>query len=365
MIQFLDIQKINQRYSSEIESAILQVVHSGWYLLGSENKKFEKNFSDYIGVQNCIAVANGLDALRLILRAYIELGVMKKGDEVIVPANTYIASILAITHNKLTPILIEPDIRTYQIDVDKIEEQITSRTKAIMIVHLYGNCAYTDKVGELCEKYNLKMIEDNAQSVGCMYKNKRTGSLGDAAGHSFYPTKNLGALGDSGAVTTNNPELAETVRALANYGSAQKYIFDYRGINSRMDEIQAAVLNVKLKYLDRDNQHRKQVARKYLNNLNNSKIVLPQVKNWDAHIFHQFTIRTKNRNRLMEHLSKNNIQTLIHYPIPPHKQKAYKDWNERSYPITEKIHNEILSLPISQVITLKETDEIINAVNSF
>ena len=365
MIKFLDIQKITQKDSKEIHDEVSRVINSGWYLLGEENKRFEKSFSDYIGTDHSINVANGLDALRLILKAYIEMGVMREGDEIIVPANTYIASILAITDNHLKPVLVEPDISTYQIDGSKIEQSITSRTKGIMIVHLYGQCAFTEGISETCKKHRLKLIEDNAQAVGCIFNGKKTGSLGDAAGHSFYPGKNLGALGDAGAVTTDDEQLAKTVRALANYGSSKKYIFDYQGLNSRMDEIQAAILGVKLKYLDNDNQLRKEAARYYLEKISNPKIILPEVKDWNAHIFHLFVIRSASRDKLMQHLTDSGIQALIHYPVPPHKQEAYKIWNDKSYPITEKIHNEVLSLPISQVITTDELKTVAEAVNSF
>lgn len=365
MIKFLDLQKITAQYSEEIHKAVARVVDSGWYLQGEENNRFEQEYSKFIGTKYCIGVANGLDALIWILRAYIELGIMKEGDEVIVPANTYIASILAITENNLVPILVEPNITTYQIDENKIEEVITSKTKAIMIVHLYGQCAYTDKIAHLCDKYKLKLIEDNAQAHGCLYQGRKTGSLGDAAGHSFYPGKNLGALGDAGAVTTNDDELADTVRALANYGSRKKYVFDYIGRNSRLDEVQAAVLNVKLKYLDEDLVLRKKVAKYYIEHITNPKIVLPVVNDWDAHVFHLFPIRTKKRDKLQKYLSDNGVQTIIHYPIPPHKQACYQEWNHLSYPITEQIHNEELSLPISPVIELFEVQKIVELLNAW
>ncbi|NLX80731.1 MAG: DegT/DnrJ/EryC1/StrS family aminotransferase [Proteiniphilum sp.] len=365
MIKFLDIQKINQQHSEEIHNAVSRVIDSGWYLLGEENYEFEKNFSEYIGVKHCINVANGLDALRIILKAYIELGHMQEGDEIIVPANTFIASILAITDNRLTPILIEPSIITYQIDDKKIEDAITSKTKAIMIVHLYGQCSYTEKIKVLCKKYDLKLIEDNAQAVGCNFDTYKTGALGDAAGHSFYPGKNLGALGDAGAVTTNDNQLAETVRILANYGSKIKYEFNCQGLNSRMDEIQAAILNVKLKYLDNDNETRRNRAKYYIDNIHNSNIILPQVNDWNAHVFHLFVVRTNKRDEVINNLSSKDIQALIHYPIPPHKQKAYSGWNNSKYPISEKIHNEIISLPISQIITEEEMNIVVDTINSF
>lgn len=364
-IKFLDLKKITAKYKNEISDAVNRVIDSGWYLQGKENSKFEKNYSKYIGTRYTIGCANGLDALIWIFKAYVEMGVMKAGDEVIVPANTYIASILAITENNLTPILIEPDINTYQIDENKIEKQITDRTKAILIVHLYGQCAYTKKIGAICKKYNLKLIEDNAQAHGCKYFNQRTGSIGDAAGHSFYPGKNLGALGDAGAVTTNNKELANTIRALANYGSTKKYTFKFKGRNSRLDEIQAAILNVKLLHLDEDIEERKRIAKYYINNINNPQIIVPHINNWDSHVFHIFPIRCKKRNNLQEYLFHYGIETLIHYPIPPHKQKCYEEWNNLSLPITEQIHNEELSLPISPCLSNEEVSRIVELINYF
>lgn len=290
---------------------------------------------------------------------------MKVGDEVIVPANTYIASILAISENGLKPVLVEPDLNTYQIDDKRIGEAITSKTRAILIVHLYGQCAYTEKIGDLCKKYNLKLIEDNAQAHGCLYNGKKTGSLGDAAGHSFYPGKNLGAFGDAGAVTTNDQELAKVIRAIANYGSTKKYVFKYIGRNSRLDEIQAAVLNVKLKYLDEDVAIRKEVAKYYIDNVRNPKIIVPIVNDWDSHAFHIFPIRCTQRDELQKYLADNGVQTIIHYPIPPHKQECYKEWNNLSFPITEQIHNEELSLPMSSVILKKEQKIVIDLLNRF
>ena len=365
MIKFLDLQKITAKYADEIHDAVLRVVDAGWYLQGNENKTFETNYSNYIGTQYTIGCANGLDALIWIFRAYLEMGVMKPGDEVIVPANTYIASILAITENGLKPILVEPDIETYQIDDSKIEKAITDRTKAILIVHLYGQCAYTERIGEICKKYRLKLIEDNAQAHGCLYKNQKTGSLGDAAGHSFYPGKNLGALGDAGAVTTNDEKLAEIIRAVANYGSSQKYVFQYCGRNSRLDEIQAAVLTTKLKHLDEDVALRQEVAKRYINEITNPKIILPKISNWKSHAFHLFPIRCTERDRLQAYLTEQGIQTIIHYPIPPHKQTCYKEMNHISLPITEQIHKEELSLPISPVMTEEEMEEVVLGVNKF
>lgn len=365
MIKFLELQKITQKYSDELHDAVKRVVDSGWYLQGKENEAFEADYSAYIGVKHTIGVANGLDALIWIFQAYIEMGVMQPGDEVIVPANTYIASILAISENGLVPVLVEPDIMTYQIDDSQIEAKITEKTKAILIVHLYGQCAYTDKIGKICEKYCLKLIEDNAQAHGCLFRNRKTGSLGDAAGHSFYPGKNLGALGDAGAVTTNDDELAKIVRAVANYGSTKKYVFQYLGRNSRLDEIQAAVLDVKLKYLDNDVAIRREVARYYLEHIINPKIVLPAINDWNAHVFHIFPIRCKQRDELQQYLSNRGIQTIIHYPIPPHKQACYSAWNHCSYPITEQIHHEELSLPMSPVLTKEEIEEIVTVLNEF
>mgnify|MGYP002751629072 CR=1 FL=1 len=365
MVKFLDLQKITAEYSGEINEAVNRVIGSGWYLQGKENEHFENNYAQYIGTKYCIGCANGLDALIWIFRAYIELGVMKPGDEVIVPANTYIATILSISENGLVPILIEPSIDTLEIDDSKIEGAITSKTKAICIVHLYGRCAYTEKIRELCQKYNLKLVEDNAQAHGCIYNRKKTGALGDAAGHSFYPGKNLGALGDAGAVTTNDEELAKVVRTLANYGSQKKYVFKYAGRNSRLDEIQAAILNVKLKYLDRDVALRQEVAKRYYAEIENSQIILPIQTDWKAHAFHLFPIRCTNRDELQKYLSENGVQTIIHYPIPPHKQECYKEWNDLSLPITELIHNEELSLPISQCLAMEDISEIIRVLNSW
>ncbi len=365
MVKFLDLQKITNRHSKEIQEAISRVVNSGWYLQGKENELFEANYSDYIGTKYTVGCANGLDALIWIFRAYIELGVMQPGDEVIVPANTYIASILAITENGLKPILVEPSIDTYQINESLIEEAITPRTRAILIVHLYGQCAYTQQIGDFCKKYKLKLIEDNAQAHGCLFKGKKTGSLGDASGHSFYPGKNLGALGDGGAVTTDDKELAQVVRTLANYGSQQKYVFKYCGRNSRLDEIQAAVLNVKLKYLDQDTAHRKEVARYYIEHITNEQIITPVIEDWDAHVFHIFPIRCSQRDTLQNYLTEKGIQTIIHYPIPPHKQECYHEWNYLSFPVTEQIHQEELSLPMSPVMDEKDVIEITRVLNQF
>jgi dTDP-4-amino-4,6-dideoxygalactose transaminase len=359
IIKFLDLYKVNERYRDEIYSAVNRVLDSGWYLLSKENENFCNNFSNYCGTKFCVGVANGLDALSLIIKAY-GFGV---GDEIIVPSNTYIASILAISNNGCTPILVEPDVNTYNINLELIEEKITPKTKAIMIVHLYGRVCEMDKIWDLAAKYNLKIIEDSAQAHGAVYKGKRTGNLGDASGFSFYPGKNLGALGDGGAVTTNDKYIFKKIKALANYGSNIKYNNVFKGINSRLDEIQAAILNVKLKFLDEENEKRKQIAKFYMNNIKNSRIFLPKLKDYDSHVWHLFVIMTGQRNNLREYLESNGIQTAIHYPIPPHKQLAYKEWNALSFPITEKIHNEVLSLPMSPVMTMDEIEKITKIVN--
>lgn len=364
-VPFLSLKEVTDLHNKEINEAVTRVVNSGWYLQGKENEVFEANYANYIGSKYCIGVANGLDALIWILRAYIELGRIKKGDEIIVPANTYIATILAITENGLTPVLVEPKYETLEIDDDLIEAAITPRTKAIMIVHLYGRCAYTKKIGELCKKHNLYLFEDNAQAHGCLFEGRKTGSLGNAAGHSFYPGKNLGALGDAGAVTTDDPEVAETVRALANYGSKKKYVFDYTGRNSRLDEIQAAVLDVKLQHLDADNEHRKAVARKYYEGIKNPEITIPETSDFSANAFHLFPIFCNKRDELQKYLKENGIGTVIHYPIPPHKQKCYSQWNNLSLPVTEKIHDTELSLPIGPAITDEQVQYIIDTINNW
>ena len=370
MIKFLDLKKINAQYAEEMKQAANEVIDSGWYLLGEKLSQFETNLADYISVKHAIGVGNGLDALRLILRAYMEMGIMKEGDEVIVPANTYIATILAITDNRLKPVLVEPDINTYNLDISKVEQHITKRTKAIMVVHLYGRICWSEKLNTIAQKYNLKVIEDNAQAIGAKWKGQKSGGLGDAAGNSFYPGKNLGAIGDAGAVTTNDGELANVVKALSNYGSSKKYNNHYQGFNSRMDEIQAAFLNIKLKSLDKENQKRREIAQCYCENITNPIINLPNqslnhsITQSPCHIWHLFVIRHPERNKLQEYLKEQGIQTLIHYPIPPHKQKAYKEWNKLRYPITEKIHAEVLSLPISNVLDDKSIDTIIEKLNN-
>lgn len=364
-IPFLSLKDVTALHGDEINAAVTRVVNSGWYLQGEENKRFEENYSKFIGTKHCIGCANGLDALIWIFRAYIELGAMQFGDEVIVPANTYIATILAITENGLKPILVEPKLNTLEIDDDLIEKAITPKTKAICVVHLYGRNAYTEKIGALCKKYNLKLIEDNAQAHGCKHTDGRTtGSIGDAAGHSFYPGKNLGALGDGGAVTTNDDELAMAVRTLANYGSQKKYVFKYTGRNSRLDEIQAAVLDVKLKYLVEDNEHRKQVANYYYDHISNPLVTLPDRLPDNQNAYHLFPILCEKRDALHDYLEKNGVGTVIHYPIAPHKQECYKEWNGLKLPITEYIADHELSLPIGPAITKEEVCEIVRLINA-
>jgi dTDP-4-amino-4,6-dideoxygalactose transaminase len=366
MIKFLDLLQINLLHQQEIEERLLKTFRGGWYLLGGEVKSFEEHLSGYIEVKHSIGVANGLDALRLIFKAYIELGIMQPGDEVIVPANTYIASILAITDNKLVPVFVEPDINTYNIDLAKVELAVSLKTKAVMIVHLYGQAVFSDGLKDLANKHNFRIMEDNAQAIGAEFNGIKTGNLGDAAGFSFYPGKNLGAIGDAGAVTTNDDALAQTIRALANYGSEEKYINKYQGLNSRLDEIQAAVLDVKLKYLDAENNRRREIAKYYIENINHPDIILPQ---WPAdekaHVWHVFIIRTKERAMLQQYLAWNDIQTLIHYPTPPTQQEAYKEYNHLSFPITERIHDEVLSLPISPVLTNEEIEKVATIINNY
>ena len=366
-IPFLSLKDVTALHGAEINEAVTRVVNHGWYLQGKENERFEEHYAKFIGTKYCVGCANGLDALIWIFRAYIEMGVMQPGDEVIVPANTYIATILAITENGLKPVLVEPKLNTLEIDDDLIEAAITPRTKAIAIVHLYGRLAWTEKIGVLCQKYNLKLVEDNAQAHGCMTADGRvTGSLGDAAGHSFYPGKNLGALGDGGAVTTNDEELAKVIRTLANYGSEKKYVFKYAGRNSRLDEIQAAVLDVKLKHLVDDNNHRKAVGCYYIEHINNPLIQLPDTLPSEQNVFHLFPIICEKRDELQQYLAKHGVGTVIHYPIPPHKQECYRAWNNLSFPITEQIANQELSLPIGPAIGMEEVEYIVvKLVNQF
>lgn len=366
MIPFLSLKNTTALHGEEILDAVARVTHSGWYLQGEENEKFEQAYSNYIGTKYTVGCANGLDALIWIFRAYIELGILAPGDEIIVPANTYIATILSITENGLIPVLCEPRFNTLEIDDSIIESLITERTKAIVIVHLYGRLAYTEKIGAICKKHNLLLIEDNAQAHGCRAEDgRRTGSIGDAAAHSFYPGKNLGALGDGGAVTTNDALLAETVRTLANYGSSKKYVFKYCGRNSRLDEIQAAVLNVKLKYLDEDNLRRKQIAEYYYSHIHHPDITLPDRLPDENNVYHLFPILCQQRNELQQYLLTNEIGTMIHYPIPPHKQECYAQWNSLSLPITEHIAKEELSLPIGPAMDEKKVEITAKIVNAF
>lgn len=410
MIKFLDLQRVTQLHADEIKEAVAQVIDSGWYIRGNFVSKFEEEYARYIGTKYCVGVGNGLDALTLIYRAYMEMGVMSEGDEVIVPANTFIASILAITRNGLKPVLVEPRMDTLEIDDELIEQAVTPKTKSILLVHLYGRCAYTERIGELCKKYHLKLVEDNAQGQGCIYDvgrrnleggrispvgeeeglmvevlhtsslptceaslppskflipTSKTGGLGDAAGHSFYPGKNLGALGDAGAVTINDAQLAEVVRALGNYGSHTKYVCDLTGVNSRLDEMQAAILSVKLKYLDEDNHHRQMIADAYYQGIDNPLIILPKRLADANNVYHIFPVFCDKRDRLQQYLLEKGIQTQIHYPIPPHRQQCYAEWNGLHLPITEKIHQTELSLPISPVLSLEEARSVVRAVNEF
>ena len=366
MIKFLDLQKVNAQYSEELHAAAAKVIDRGWYVQGIEVEKFEREYAQFIGQKFCISCGNGLDALTLMLRAYIELGIIHTGDEVIVPANTFIATVLSITENNLHPVFVDVNPETLQIDDQLIESVITSRTRAILIVHLYGICSYTERIGDLCKKYNLLLLEDNAQAHGAVYEsnyrtNSRTGSLGNAAAHSFYPAKNMGALGDAGAVTTNDSELADVIRHICNYGFSRRYYADYIGRNSRMDEIQAAFLSVKLHHLEEDNKHRQEVAHYYINNIDSNLIRIPRVKS----VYHVFTIFCKERDKLQKYLLEKNIETLIHYPVPPHLQKCYSQFKELCFPVTEQLANEELSLPISSVLTMEEAGLIVDAVNSF
>ena len=372
-VPFLSLHDISEKYKSELHEAMLRVVDSGWYLQGKENAVFEQHYAKYIGTNYCVGCANGLDALILIFRAYIELGILNPGDEVIVPANTYIATILSITENGLVPILIEPDPNTLEIDDSLIEDKITPKTKALVIVHLYGRNAYTEKIEKICEKYNLKLVEDCAQSHGCKsFDGRRTGSIGDAAGHSFYPGKNLGALGDGGAVTTNDSVLADTIRTLANYGSQKKYVFKYEGRNSRLDELQAAILDVKLRHLDDDNALRQHVAAYYYENLQHPLITLPKRLSNEENVYHIFPIMVsgkENRNILHDYLAEHNIDTICHYPIAPHKQECYAKavWNtpRLSLPVTERLADEELSIPISPCMTKEQIEYVVEIVNGW
>lgn len=361
MINFLNLHKINERFRNEIDERIKQVLDSGWYILGEQVRVFEKNFANFCGVKHCIGCANGLDALNLIIKAYG----FSTGDEIIVPANTYIASILAISQNGCKPVLVEPDIDTYNINPDLIEQKITENTKAIMVVHLYGQAVEMEKIWQLAKKYNLKVIEDSAQAHGTIYKGKRAGNLGDASGFSFYPGKNLGCLGDGGCVTTNDDELAYRIRAIANYGSDYKYHHIFKGTNSRLDEIQAAVLDIKLKHLDEDNKRRREIAKFYRENIKNPNIILPQLKEEENHVWHIFAVRVNDRDKLKKYLEDNGIETNIHYPTAPHKQECYKELEHLSFPVSEKIHKQVLSLPISPVLTRNEVMQVVEVINGY
>ncbi|WP_184164916.1 MULTISPECIES: DegT/DnrJ/EryC1/StrS family aminotransferase [Flavobacterium] len=380
MIPFLDLKKINEPYENAFQEKLKSVLHNGWYILGKEVETFEKAFAEYSKTKYCIGVGNGFDALVLIFKGYIELGILQKGDEVIVPANTYIASILAVLQADLVPVLVEPRLETYNINPDLIQEKITSKTKAILAVHLYGKLAEMDKINEIAQNHNLIVVEDCAQSHGAkidksqnqnskfQFENNlqsKVYNLKSASAYSFYPGKNLGCLGDGGAVTTNDEELAKVILSLRNYGSEKKYLNDYIGVNSRLDELQAGFLNLKLVNLDSDNQKRREIAKRYLTEIKNDKIELPFWDFSNNHVFHLFVIRTLKREQLQEHLAQNNVQTVIHYPIPPHKQKAFSDWNNLSFPITEKIHEEVLSLPISPVLAEEDVDFIIEILNQY
>ena len=360
-VPFLPLKDVNNRFREEIDARIKCILDKGWYLQGEENECFGKNFASYCGVEAAVGVANGLDALNLIIKAYG----FGPGDEIIVPANTFIATILAVSENGCTPVLVEPDINTYCIDPERIESAITPRTKAVIVVHLYGQVTPMDKIWEMERRYGFKIIEDAAQAHGAIYKGRRTGNLGDAAAFSFYPGKNLGALGDAGGVVSNDLKLIEKVKALGNYGSDRKYHHIYKGVNSRLDEIQAAVLDVKLKYLDADNARRREIAKYYRENIKNPRIILPNIYDEMAHVWHLFVVRTEDREGLVAHLERNDIQTNIHYPTPPHLQGAYSEWANRSYPVTERIHKEVLSLPISPILTDDEVAKVVEVVNEW
>lgn len=364
-VPFLSLKDITEKYKDELHEAVLRVTDSGWYLQGNENKKFEDDYARYIGTKYSVGVANGLQALELMIRACKILYKWNDGDEIIVQANTYIATILAISQNNLKPVLLDPNTDTLELDSEKIEKAITSKTRAVMLVHLYGRCLYNEKIDDICKTHGLKLFEDNAQAHGCMYNGKKTGSFGTVAAHSFYPGKNLGAFGDAGAITTDDEEIANLVRVLGNYGSSKKYVFDYIGENSRLDEIQAAVLDVKLKHLDEDNNRRKQIAKMYYDGIKNPIIKWPSVKSDESNVFHIFPVFCEKRDELQKYLKDNEIGTLIHYPIPPHKQKCYKEWNEVSLPVTERIHERELSLPMSPCLTDEQVQWVIKAINSF
>jgi dTDP-4-amino-4,6-dideoxygalactose transaminase len=385
VIKFLDLQKVTACHAEEYHEAMRQVVDSGWFLQGEQTRAFESAYASFIGTRHCIGVGNGLDALTLIYRAYIEMGWMQPGDEVLVPANTFIASILAITENGLCPVLVEPNKDTLEIDEELLEQHVTSRTRSLMLVHLYGRCAWTERIAAFCRDHNLLLVEDNAQAHGCKVtkyqsdkvtkyqsdkvtkyqSDKVTGSLGHAAGHSFYPGKNLGSMGDCGAVTTNDDELAAVIRALGNYGSSEKYVSDYKGRNSRIDELQAAFLQVKLKYLNEDNARRQQIGRRYEQEISNPLIWLPRPMADGENVYHLFPVFSAERDALQQYLMEHGVETLVHYPVPPHRQKCYSEWNNLSLPITEQLSREELSLPMSPVLTDEEVSEVIRLVNEF
>lgn len=364
-VPFLSLKDITEKYKEELHNAVLRVTDSGWYLQGNENKVFEENYAKYIGTKYCVGVANGLQALELMLRACKTLYNWNDGDEIIVQDNTYIATILSISQNNLKPVLLEPNPETLELEVETIEKAITPKTRAVMLVHLYGRCLYNEKIDELCKKHNLKLFEDNAQAHGCMYNGRKTGSFGTVAAHSFYPGKNLGAFGDAGAITTDDEKIANLVRVLANYGSSKKYVFDYIGENSRLSEMDAAVLDVKLKHLDEDNNRRKQIAKMYYEGIKNPSIKYPSIKNEESNVFHIFPIFTERRDELQQYLKEKEIGTIIHYPIPPHKQSAYKELNEMFFPVTEKIHSQELSLPMSPTLTDEQVKYVIDCLNEW
>lgn len=365
MVDFLNLKRINLELKSELESAFLKVLNSGWFIRGEEVELFEKEFAGYQNQKFCIGVANGLDALVLVIRAWKELGLLKDGDEVLVPANTYIASVLAISENGLIPVFVEPDLKTYNIDPTQLKKSLTAKTKAILPVHLYGRICDMNLIMDFANQHKLLVLEDTAQAHGASLDGKKAGAWGQASGFSFYPGKNLGALGDAGAITTDNEELAQVIKSIANYGSQKKYFNDYQGVNSRLDELQASILRVKLRHLDLQNNKRQKIAAEYLKNINNSFLILPNSPALSQHVWHLFVVRSQKRDLLAAHLKNNNVGSMIHYPVPPHKQKAYTQWNHLSLPITEQIHNEVLSLPMDPSMTHLEISRVIEAVNSF
>ena len=365
MIPFLDLKSLTLRHKAALMDAVSRVIDSGYYILGETVRSFEQDFAEYCGVTNTVGVGNGLDALTLIIRAYKEMGLFQEGDEVLVPANTYIASILSITENRLTPVLVEPELDTYNIDCDLLEAAITKRTKAILTVHLYGRVSYGDKMRSIADQYGLKIIEDSAQAAGAEYEGQKVCGLGDAAGISFFPSKNLGALGDAGAVTTNDDGLAQMVRALRNYGSQEKYFNQYAGVNSRLDELQAAILQVKLRHLDADNDRRREIAAAYRNGIHNPDLVLPDSGSPRSHVWHLFVVRVEERAGFATYLDDHGIGSMVHYPVPPHQQQAYPGWNDRHYPITEEIPRTVISLPLNPSLSDEDVARVIQVCNSF